>query len=131
MSNVTYLNSHLEKFREKPEIKIDLEDVEALAYYDILVDEDKKTTKLFVKCFKNKETYKELLNKLPDNVDRLARFYLITAYWFAYTNYYHNDRFGDEINNCLDDIDQEKVLLSSPHFCKKVYHYLMKPEPVK
>ena len=26
------------------------------------------------------------------------------------------------------DIDQEKVLLSSPHFCKKVYHYLMRPE---
>ena len=71
------------------------------------------------------------LNKLHDNVYRLARFYLITAYWFAYTNYYHNDRFGDEINNCLDDIDQEKVLLSSPHFCKKVYHYLMRPESVK
>ena len=26
---------------KKPEIKIDLEDVEALAYYDILADEDK------------------------------------------------------------------------------------------
>ena len=27
MSKITYLNSHLEKFREKPEIKIDLEEV--------------------------------------------------------------------------------------------------------
>ena len=109
MSKITYLNSHIEKFRKKPEIKIDLEDVEALAYYDDLVKEDKKTTKLFVKCFKNKETYKELLNKLPDHIDRIGRFYLITAYWFAYTNYYHNDIFGDEINNCLHDFDQEKI----------------------
>ena len=62
MSKVHYLNSHLEKFRKEPEIKIDLEDVEALAYYDVLVDEDKKTTKLFVRCFKNKETYKELFD---------------------------------------------------------------------
>ena len=131
MNKVVYLNSHLEKFRKEPEIKIKLEDLEGLSRYPNLLERDKKTTKIFVKCFKNKETYKELLNKLPDNVYRLARFYLITAYWFAYTNYYHNDRFGDEINNCLDDIDQEKVLLSSPHFCKKVYHYLMKPESVK
>tara|TARA_R110002126_G_scaffold240988_1_gene384519 strand:+ start:349 stop:492 length:144 start_codon:yes stop_codon:yes gene_type:complete len=43
MSKVTYLNSHIEKFREKPEIKIDLEDVEALAYYVTWL---KKTRKL-------------------------------------------------------------------------------------
>ena len=30
-----------------------------------------------------------------------------------------------------DDIEQEEVLLRSPHFCKKVYHYLMRPESVK
>ena len=131
MSKVHYLNSHLEKFREEKRIIIDVENIGDLAQYGNMGGEDKKTTKIFTQCFKNKETYKELLNKLPDNVDRLARFYLITAYWFAYTNYYHNDRFGDEINNCLDDIDQEKVLLSSPHFCKKVYHYLMRPESVK
>ena len=130
MNKVVYLNNHLEKFRKEPEIKIKLEDLEGLSRYPNLLERDKKTTKIFVKCFKNKETYKELLNKLPNNVDRLGRFYLITAYWFAYTNYYHNDRFGDEINNCLDYIDQEKVLLSSPHFCKKVYHYLMRPEIV-
>ncbi len=68
-----------------------------MAYYDVLVKEDKKTTKIFMKCFKNKETYKELLNKLPDHVDRIGRFYLITTYWFCYINYYHYDRFGDEI----------------------------------
>ena len=40
MSKVTYLNSHLQKYREEPEIRIDLEDVEALAYYDILVNNE-------------------------------------------------------------------------------------------
>ena len=130
MSKVTYLNSHLQKFRKKPGTKIDLEDVEALAYYDVLVKEDKKTTKIFVKCFKNKETYKELLNKLPNHIDRLGRFYLITTYWLCYINYYHYDTFGDEVNNCLHDIDEEMVLLRSPHYCKKVYHYLMRPEVI-
>ena len=128
MSKVTYLNSHLEKYRKEPEIRIDLEDVKSLAYYNILFKEDKKTTKIFVKCFKDKETYKELLDKLPDNVDRLGRFYLITTYWLCYINYYHYDTFGNEINKCLEDTEQEQVLLRSPHFCKKVYHYLMKPE---
>jgi len=130
MSKITYLNSHLQKYREEPEIRIDLEDVESLAYYNILFEEDKKTTKIFIKCFKNKETYKELLNKLPDNVDRLGRFYLITTYWLSYINYYHYDIFGDEVSRCLDSIEEELVILKSPHFCKKVYHYLMKPELV-
>jgi hypothetical protein len=128
MSKITYLNSHLQKYRKEPEFRIDLEDVEALAYYDILVKEDKKTTKIFVKCFKNKKTYKDLLNKLPNNVDRLGKFYLITAYWLCFINYYYYDTFGDEINKCLENTEQEQVLLKSPHFCKKVYHYLMKPE---
>ena len=130
MSKITYLNSHLQKYRKEPEFRIGLEDVEALAYYDILVKEDKKTTKIFVKCFKNKETYKDLLNKLPNNVDRLGKFYLITAYWLCFINYYYYDTFGDEINKCLENTEQEQVLLKSPHFCKKVYHYLMKPELV-
>ena len=124
MSKVTYLNSHLEKFREKPEIKIDLEDVEALAYYDVLVKEDKKTTKLFVKCFKNKETYKELMEKLPNHIDKLGIFHLVTAYWVAYVNYYQNDKFEEEMRKCLESIDENVVLLDSPHFCKKVYYYL-------
>ena len=97
MSKVTYLNSHLQKYREEPEFKIDLEDVEALAYYDILVKEDKKTTKIFVKCFKNKETYKELMEKLPNHIDKLGIFHLVTAYWVAYVNYYQNDKFEEEM----------------------------------
>ena len=125
---IVYLNSHLEKFRKEPEIKIKLEDLESLSRYPNLLERDEKTTKIFVKCFKNKETYNEFLKKIPDNVDRLGRFYLITTYWLSYINYYHYDTFLDEVNNCLHDIDQEKVLLSSPHFCKKVYHYLMRPE---
>ena len=127
MPKVTYLNSHLQKYREEPEIRIDLEDVEALAYYNILVKEDKKTTKIFVKCFKNKETYKELLNKLPDDISEKERFYLITAYWFSYINYYHHDIFVDEVNICLDNIDEEAASIVNPNFCKKVYYYLMKP----
>ena len=131
MSKVTYLNSHLQKYREEPEFKIDLEDVEALAYYDILVKEDKKTTKIFVKCFKNKETYKELMEKLPEHIDKLGIFYLVTAYWVAYVNYYHNDKFEEEMGECLENIDENVILLDSPHFCKKVYYYLNSINVVK
>ena len=131
MSKVHYLNSHLQKFREKPEIKIDLEDVEALAYYDVLVKEDKKTTKLFVKCFKNKETYKDLIRKLPDTVERLGLFYLTTVYWIAYTCHYHNDKFDEAMGHCLDSIDMDVPVLNSPHFCKKVYYYLNPIDEVK
>ena len=53
MPKVTYLNSHLQKYREEPEFKIDLEDVEALAYYDILVKEDKKTLKNFQDIYRS------------------------------------------------------------------------------
>jgi len=128
MNKVVYLNSHLEKFRKEPEIKIKLEDLEGLSRYPNLLERDKKTTKIFVKCFKNKETYSEFLKKIPDNVDRLGRFYLITVYWIAYTNYYHSDKFDEEMGICLERIDQNIILLDSPHFCKKVYHYLVKPE---
>ena len=92
MSKVHYLNSHLHKFREKSKITIDVENIGDLAHYNIFGKEDKKTTKIFTKCFKNKETYKELLKKLPNNVDRLGKFYLITAYWIAYVNYYQNEK---------------------------------------
>ena len=128
MNKVVYLNSHLEKFRKEPEIKIKLEDLEGLSRYPNLLERDKKTTKIFVKCFKNKETYNEFLKKIPDNVDRLGRFYLITVYWIAYTNYHHSDKFNEEMGVCFESIDQNIILLYSPHFCKKVYHYLVKPE---
>ena len=73
MNKVVYLNSHLEKFRKEPEIKIKLEDLEGLSRYPNLLERDKKTTKIFVKCFKNKDTYSEFLKKIPDNVDRFGK----------------------------------------------------------
>ena len=124
MSKVHYLNSHLDKYREKRKITVDVEKIGALADYNILGEEDKKTTKIFTKCFKNKETYKELLKKLPNNVDRLGKFYLITAYWIAYTCHYHNDKFDKAMEECLESIDEYVVLLNNPRFCKKVFCYL-------
>src|SRR5210317_2256995 len=111
MSKVIVLNSHLEKFREKSEVRIDLEEIRGLAHYSNINPEDKKTTKIFTKCFENKETYKELMQKLPKHIDRLGIFYLITAYWIAYLNYYHHDKFEEEITKCLESIDENIVLL--------------------
>ena len=111
MSKVFYLNNHLEKFRKEPEIKIDLEDLRGLAHYSNISPEDKKTTKIFTKCFKNKETYKELMEKLPNHIDKLGIFHLVTAYWVAYVNYYQNDKFEEEMGKCLESIDENVVLL--------------------
>ena len=124
MSKVVYLNNHLEKFREQPEIKIELDDLKGLAHYSNINSEDKKTTKIFIECFKNKETYKDLLNKIPENVDKLGKYYLITVYWIAYINYYQNEKFSEEMNRMLEGIDEYTILIESPHFCKKVYYYL-------
>ena len=130
MNKVIVLNSHLQKFREKSEVRIDLDDIRGLAHYSNINPEDKKTTKIFTECFENKETYKELMQKLPKHIDRLGIFYLITTYWVAYVNYYHNDKFEEEMSKCLESIDENVVLLDSPHFCKKVYYYLNKTELV-
>ena len=51
MSKIVYLNSHLEKFREKSDIKFNIDEIEGLANYNYLFKEDKKTTKIFTKCF--------------------------------------------------------------------------------
>ena len=88
-------------------------------------------TKIFTKCFHNKETYKELLKKLPKNTERLGIYYLITVYWIAYTCHYHNDKFDEAMGYCLDSIDMDVPLLNSPHFCKKVYYYLNPIDEVK
>ena len=53
MTKVHFLNSHLHKFREKNKITIDVENIGDLAHYSNLYKEDKKTTKIFTKCFKN------------------------------------------------------------------------------
>ena len=70
------------------------------------------------------------MEKLPNHIDKLGIFHLVTAYWVAYVNYYQNDKFEEEMGKCLESIDENVVLLDSPHFCKKVYHYLIKPELV-
>ena len=57
MNKVHYLNSHLHKFRKKNKITIDVENIGDLAHYSNLYEEDKKTTKIFTECFKNKESY--------------------------------------------------------------------------
>ena len=126
MSKIIHLSSYLQKLSKTPE-RIDLEDIEGIARYDDSVDEDKKITKIFVECFKNKKTYKELLNKLPDDISKKERFYLITAYWFSYINFYHHDTFVDEVEICLDNIDEEDATIVNPNFCKEIYYYLMKP----
>ena len=130
MSKVVYLNNHLKKFRERSEIKVDLDDLRGLAHYSNINNEDKKTTKIFIECFKNKETYKEFLNKIPENLDKLGRYYLITAYWIAFENYYNNINFSSKMGNMLESINENTILLDSPHFCKKVYYFLNKIEVV-
>jgi len=130
MSNIVYLNSHLEKFREEPKIKIDINNLENYTYYSNLYKEDKKTTKIFVKCFHNKESYRDLLNQLPDTVDNLGKYYLITVYWIIFINHYHSDKFNQEMGKLLEGIDEHKILINSPHFCKKVYYYLNQIELV-
>ncbi len=56
MSKVHYLNSHLQKYREKDKITIDVESVGNLAQYRNMSEEDKKTTKIFTECFNNKNS---------------------------------------------------------------------------
>lgn len=131
MSKIHYLNSHLHKFREKSKITIDVENIGDLADYNTFGKEDKKTTKIFIKCFHNKESYKELLNQLPDTVDNLGKYYLITVYWIVFINHYHYDKFNEEMGKLLEGIDEYKILISSPHFCKKVFYYLNSPEIIK
>ena len=48
---------------------------------------------------------------------------------FAYIVYY-NDNNEHMIEDCLEDINENVVLLDSPHFCKKVFFYLNKLEIV-
>ena len=41
-AKVHYLNSHLDKFRKEPDVKIKLEDLRGLAHYSNISPEDKK-----------------------------------------------------------------------------------------
>ena len=77
-----------------------------------------------MKCFKNKEDFKSLMAKLPNNFDKINLYKLITGYWIAYTCYYNNEEFIDIVADCLESIGENVILLDSPHFCKKVFYYL-------
>lgn len=123
MGSIHYLNNHLEKFREN-KFSITLEDAEGFANYDNLNNPDKKIVKIFMKCFKNKEDFKSLMTKLPNNFDKINLYKLITGYWIAYTCYYYNEEFIDIVADCLESIGENIILLDSPHFCKKVFYYL-------
>ena len=75
------IDSEVSNLEASSKLAQDVEKIGALADYNILGKEDKKTTKIFTKCFKNKESYKELLKKLPKNIDRLGIFYLILLFF--------------------------------------------------
>jgi len=126
MSNVHYLNNHLQKFKEN-KITIELDELESIADYENIGVSDPKIIKIFVNCFKNKVNYKEFLKKLPHNFEKLNKYKLIATYWFAYTIYYHQDNYEKIIGDCLEYIDENIVLLDSPHFNKKIYYYLNQP----
>jgi len=72
-----------------------------------------------------------LLKQLPEYFENLNKYKLITVYWFAFIVYYHQDNYELMIEDCLEDIDENVVLLDSPHFCKKVFYYLNKPSRIK
>lgn len=129
MGKIHYLNNHLDKYRED-RIKFELEDIEGISHYRNIGNCDPKIIKLFIKCFKNKENFKEFLFKLPKKLDNLDKYSLITRYWFAFIIYYQNSDYDELIGDCLEAIDENVVLLNSPHFCKKVYYYLNSPKPV-
>ena len=130
MGKVHYLNSHLQKFKEN-KISFELDELESIADYENIGESDPKIIKLFVKCFKNKNNYKELLKQLPENFDNLNKYKLITVYWFAFIVYYYQKNYEHMIGDCLEVINENVVLLDSPHFCKKVFYYLNKPSRIK
>ena len=129
MSKVHYLNNHLEKFREN-KIYFELDELEGIAQYTNIGESDPKVVQLFIKCFKDKMNYKTFLDKLPSSLNNIDKHHLITSYWFAYIVYYQNDAYESIIKDCLKDINENVVLMDSPHFCKKIYYYLNKPNKI-
>jgi len=129
MGKVHYLNNHLEKFREN-KIHFELDELEGIAQYSNIGESDAKVVQLFIKCFKEKMNYRKFLDKLPSSLGNIDRYRLITSYWFAYIVYYQNDNYETLINNCLEEINENVVLMDSPHFCKKIFYYLNKPKKI-
>jgi len=129
MGKVHYLNNHLQKFREN-KIHFELDELEGIAQYSNIGESDPKVVQLFIKCFKEKMNYRKFLDKLPSSLGNIDRYHLITSYWFAYIVYYQNDAYESIINDCLIDINENVVLMDSPHFCKKIFYYLNKPKKI-
>ena len=129
MGKVHYLNNHLQKFREN-KIHFELDELEGIAQYSNIGESDPKAVQLFIKCFKEKMNYRKFLDKLPSGLANIDRYYLITSYWLAYIVYYQNDAYESIINDCLNDINENVVLMNSPHFCKKIFYYLNKPKKI-
>lgn len=127
MSKVTYLNSHVEKFRSKerpPKITIKYEDIDEIFSRVGKFGMTEEVEKLVIKSFKDKKEFREVQNLILDKVDNVLMYSIITLYWHAYYIYYYNDQFEDLISDCLNKIDEKMPLLNSPRYCRKVYFYI-------
>ena len=133
MAKVTYLNNHLDKYRPSkgpPKITIKYEDIDELFYRGGKFGMSKEVEKIIIKAFKDKKDFREAQLLIADKVDKILLYSLITLYWHAYNIYYFNDKFEDVISDCLNAIDENMPLLSSPRYCRKVYYYLNSPTKV-
>lgn len=134
MSKITYLNSHIDKYRSKdgpPKITIKAEDIDDIFNRVGFFGMSKEVEKIIIKAFKNKKNFREVQNLIKDKVDNVLLYSLITLYWTAYNIYYYNDHFEDLISDCLNAIDENMPLLNSPRYCRKVYYYINSIEEVK
>lgn len=134
MSKITYLNSHIDKYRSKdgpPKITIKAEDIDDIFNRVGYFGMSKEVEKIIIKAFKNKKNFREVQNLIKDKVDNVLLYSLITLYWTAYNIYYYNDQFEDLISDCLNAIDENMPLLNSPRYCRKVYYYINSIEEVK
>ena len=127
MSKVTYLNSHVEKYRPKegpPKITIKYEDIDGIFSRGGKFGMTEEVEKLVIKAFKDKKEFREVQKIISDKVDNVLMYSMITLYWHAYYIYYYNDQFEDLISDCLNEIDEKMPLLNSPRYCRKVYFYI-------
>lgn len=134
MSKITYLNSHIDKYRSKdgpPKITIKAEDIDDIFNRVGFFGMSKEVEKIIIKAFKDKKNFREVQNLIKDKVDNVLLYSLITLYWTAYNIYYYNDQFEDLISDCLNAIDENMPLLNSPRYCRKVYYYINSIEEVK
>ena len=134
MSKVTYLNSHLDKFRPKkgpPKITIKYEDIDGIFHTGGRFGMTKEVQKILIKSFKDKKDFREVQQLISNKIDKVLLYSLITLYWTAFNIYYYNEQFEDLISDCLNAIDENMPLLESPRYCRKVYYYINSLEEIK